>query len=139
MKTVWMVTEGIYSEYHVVGIFSTKEGAKIIENFCNKDQLRDTEIKEVILDAGLEKLNQGFFLYRVHMDADGKVKSCVPLFSSYDIGERPALHVVSRPCAAGDVICGNTWAKDEQHAVKIANEFRLQAQAKGTMKPRRGK
>lgn len=55
-KTVYLVTEGDYSDYHICGVFSTKELAEAY--FANTARAKDFHIEEQTLDAPALVLKQ---------------------------------------------------------------------------------
>lgn len=57
MDKVWIVEQGEYSDYSVLGIFSTKENAELVAEDINKDTDRYYDIasvRECTLDPGIE-------------------------------------------------------------------------------------
>ena len=146
MKNIYIVTAGEYSDYHIVAVFSTKEKA---DAFCAMFRKGEFDVVEYEVDAKVEAINKGLKQYHVNMNKDGSLfaggwsnPSGITLFKNENLldnfqtedylldlnfGKRyfdptvpKALHL--------EVIC---WAKDEQHAIKIANEKRAQYSANG--------
>jgi len=125
MKSVWVVEEGSYSDYHVVGVFSTKENADRIA------ELTDGYVNEWKIDPGIGELNQGREPYSVGMEKDGTVLYVSRNIWSYSLRITGKPTVV-RSCANPEgVLSGITFATSEEHAVKIANEIREQRIAEG--------
>lgn len=116
MAKVFMVTDGSYSDYRVLGIYSTKakaEKAKVLFN-------ADNEIDTIDLDV-VPKTPRGMLKWVVEMDRNGNVhvvyrENC----------ERPTNPVFVYKHFGSDVtyLRATLWAKDEEHAVKIVNEWR---------------
>ena len=109
-KSVWLVTDGDYSEYHVVGIFSTEEKARrFVELFGG-------HWDEEELDPFTREIRAGVVAYQIRMAEDGDVISIYatglpeehsPVFFHYN-----------------DEYTGTIHAKSEKHAIKIANDKR---------------
>ncbi len=118
---VWVATRGEYSDYQVVGAFSTKELAERMNSLLS-DMNPPLEVE---VDEPLTKLDAGYRKYHVLMEKAGNVLS---------------QHVESDLNAdwewvrnADETFHWQGWAKDEQHAIKIANERRTQAIVKGEL------
>ena len=113
MTTIYVVTEGCYSDYSICGVYSTKEKAEHA-----KVVWLDSDIEEYELDDLESKSNM--FFYEVQMDVNGntrKVSKTRPTIDAW------------WPCGGmqGDGFCSFfMWADNEKHAVKIANERRVQ-------------
>jgi hypothetical protein len=113
--TVWVVGFGSYSDYHVVGVYSSEELAdKAAE--CDPDHL----IEEIELDAPSDHEHPaGMKRFAVHMTRDGGI-DLLQVNIAHDIfGEGP-----SAPGTPREVWVFYMWARDEEHAIKIANERR---------------
>lgn len=128
---VYMVTAGEYSDYHVVGIYSTEEIAGTAARISGGDI---TEVDVDSNDLVVKRLEENN-CYDVCMLPNGDVlfirevdyirnagMSNVEYFSSYWLG-------VDRQ--RGPAYAGYVVAKDEAHAIKIVNEYRLQHIALG--------
>lgn len=142
-QTVWVVEQGKYSDYHVVGVFSSKEYAQQIADLLNRqrdaDRSYSATIAEWPLDPAVHELQQGMSRYLVHMLEDGTVERCEPwdvtesgygLAGDVEIWRRhnaPAY----RGKNVGDVLQVEVWATDETHAIKITNEHRTRLIATG--------
>lgn len=120
---IFLVTEGDYSDYHVVAAFSTREKAeKFAKKFVNPP-----EIEEYELDPVPERVyKDNMDLWYVQMAKDGKVWRS---FKTQPYGEVDDSHFPDSIEVRGDpdiFFCFNVWARDEDHAIKIANEKRTQ-------------
>ena len=139
-KTVWVVEQGEYSDYRVVGVFSSQKHAKTIANALNADGSNEATVAEWPLDPVVDELRQGFSPYVVHMRYDGTVERCEKWeITSYELSGRVSLwRRTQAPAYRGlgipDILTGTIWAKDEAHAIKIANEHRAQMIARGEWK-----
>ena len=117
---VFAVTTGEYSAYCVEGIYSTLENAeKAHRMFASENRIVEYEV-DAIPDHP-----PGMLYYLVEMDVNGntdRVKQCnVCEFHGWN----------GIPTPSGRYVGFDVWAKDETHAVKIANEKRIQLIASG--------
>lgn len=131
VKVVYMLEDGDYSDYHVIGIYSTRDRAKTVSAKVGGT------IREMPMNPGYDDICNGFTPWQVWMLRDGtteRVMGREP--SGYDIGdecrvwrrsEAPAYRGKGIP----DCLDATVWARDEQHAVKIVNEKRAQMIAEG--------
>ena len=124
---VYVVTSGTYSDYHIDAVFSTKENAEKYNNIYGKDDFEDIEEFEVddemalINRIGDEKIT----IYLVCMDRDGNVKEISKESPSVSL-VKELLAGKNRHILYADCMDMRVIAKDEKHAVKIANERRVQ-------------
>lgn len=100
---VYVVTQGEYSDYRIIGLFSSKDKAdQLIASYPPSCYSGQPRVEEYELDkVGIPK---GERLFRVSICVEGGVG-------------RMETYV---------------WAKDKQHAAKIANERRVQTIANST-------
>ncbi len=116
MAKVYMVTDGSYSDYRVLGIYSTKakaEKAKVLFN-------ADNEIDTIDLDV-VPKTPRGMLRWVVTMGHNGDTGGARRETCEYNY-VRASLYV---PWGGANAIMqAYVWAKDEEHAVKVANEWR---------------
>ena len=126
MSTVWLVTKGCYSDYRLVGVFSSKENAKkYMRAFPHDGYDGYNDIEEYELDRAIIEIDAGLRNYIINMAVDGQVLN-TQVNNEYDPNEgrfeiwggKRITHYTF-----------NIWAKDESHAVKIANERRIMALA----------
>lgn len=145
MTTIYVVTAGEYSDYRIHAMFSTRENAeRYMEALPNPGYSGYNEIEEWTLDDMPEPAARGLKSYEVQIRRDGEIVSVKGTntqeqehyshkaiywsekewvrdargCSEYVLVERP--HQIARLVM---------WAENEQHAVKIANERRIQALA----------
>ena len=112
-KIIYVVTDGYYSDYQIKGVFDDET---LAEQF--RLHFGYHSVEEYVLNLSAPQLRAGLQVYEVRMAHDGTVqyvKRC----------SDPPNNTVE---FWGDDSCMHTemWAKDEQHAVKIANERRAQ-------------
>ena len=118
MNKTYLVTDGSYSDYGIVGSFSSKEKAEsYVEKFGGRVETFD-------VDSELSELKRDVFNYRVEMNKKGDVVK-----TKCSTGERESTLVgISHSYFSSEhgnltmnVYCS---AKDEDHAIKIAGEIR---------------
>lgn len=122
MNKVFIVTDGYYSDYKIIGVYSSKKSAQeVIDSFSD---LNESQIEEWGIDTVLS-FPKGMKCYFLRMTKEGK---------AYDIDEgRNTImaleYALKKYMGFGsgghDLFC-NVLAKDKEHAVKIVNEKRIQ-------------
>lgn len=120
IEKVYIVTAGEYSDYHIVGVYSSKENAKMVKNKINKNSDWDwADIEVWQVDRGIEELKKHKSIYYVELNKRGdviEVEKCWDdfAFRGVDVFESS--------------ISGNlhtyVWANTKEEAVKIASERR---------------
>lgn len=129
-KKIYVVTSGSYSDYHIVAVYDNKELAE-----KHKDLLRDgNDVEEYVLNEDADLAQRGLKEFNVRMLRDGEVE----MASQWDIGRgeeecnleddeqyywKNGEKIVT---ASYKVLRVKCFAKDKQHAIKIANEKRIQ-------------
>ena len=142
MKSIWVIEKGSYSDYRVVGVYSTKEGAeRVCERINGEESYEPAVVSEWPLDPGVEAINQGLSPFIVHMLRDGTTKNVWMDESDFEyaLNDQPTIWRRSEaPAYQGknipDCLMARVFAKDSQHAVKIANERRTRMIASGEWK-----
>jgi hypothetical protein len=125
MKKVYAATSGSYSDYGIVAIFSTKEAAQLFME-RHPNQWNDwNDIEEYDLDPGVLQMRKGYSHWMVQMEEDGSTISA-EASGRYNLEAAPdkALRAESAGRRAR-WFNWYGWAKDQQHALKIANEHRI--------------
>lgn len=131
---VHIVTEGEYSDYHIVGVFSTECRAK---KFVGDDPDNESDIEEWEVNPKYpDEYNKGLDLWRLWMYRDGRSVDVRKLDRKLEVGEsylKLDNHYPNRKLmpVGESILYGYVWAKDEKHAVKITNEKRVQLIANG--------
>lgn len=113
-QKVYLVTAGEYSDYRVCSVHSTPEKA----NLAKKLFASENDIKELEVDL-LPDHPEGLFPYCVIMDKNGNVRR---IYSESVEDFEPEN---GTPTTDGKTVLFSMWAKDETHAIKIANEKRI--------------
>jgi len=115
MKSIYICTTGEYDEYRICGVFDNKTAAK---KFCKHF---GCGIEKWILNPFASELAKNYFPYFVRMSKDGNVISIDENPSFFGFGDSTKIH--------GFDIHKNMYlycmAESPEHAVKIANEFRI--------------
>lgn len=140
MGKVWIIEQGSYSDYRVVGIFSSSENAHKVCAWINSTEPYDrAEVAERTLDPVVDDLNAGRRQWYVHMHRDGTTETVRPNDSTYHLENNG--HIWDRPNAPAykgqglpALLTYYVWATDADHAVKIVNERRIQMIANGEWK-----
>lgn len=136
MKTIWVIEQGSYSDYHVVGVFSSKGKAQLICDHL-RSEYDSPSIAEWPIDPGVEGLSHGYSSWLGEMLYDGAVERMVERELSSDnlTGGLTLWKRASAPAYKGtnvpDCLHGTVLAKDRTHAIKIFNEKRTQLIALG--------
>lgn len=133
MKSVWVVEQGEYSDYSVVGVFSSMADAEL----CAKRAGGGASVDEWPLDPCVDELRAGKTLFSVHMGRDGETLWAEPSYLHHSISAGPAAKVITgwyRGESQRVYLDWQGWAKDKKHAVKIANEHRTRMIANGEWK-----
>ncbi len=118
----YVLTDGEYSDYHILGVYSTKdnaESAALLFNITNPP-----EEWEIDAPAGP---GDGMLPWCVKMDVDGRgcaERESAQYFEGF-------LADGWRPYGDGVSVAFYMWAHDAKHATKIANERRAQLIASG--------
>jgi len=130
--TVWALEDGDYSDYHVIGVFSSEANAKLAAIQFGGS------VVEWPLDPAVDEINAGLSTFIVWMHRDGYVERCETWQPSpyHPNGEMMLWRRSQAPAYRGtpkaiDIINATVWARDENHAVKIVNEHRSQLIASG--------
>jgi len=110
-KEIYVVSEGEWSDYSIVGVYSTKSLAE------RAAKAFDGRVETYKLDEHAAPLAQGKKVFFVRMQHDGGVIEAHNYHSD---------HLLDRTDFdyRGNLIT-SVWAKDEQTAIKIANERRV--------------
>lgn len=119
---IYVLTTGEYSDYKIVGLFTTKE---LAEAFMEKFNI-DGTVEEYELDVLDQYTKMEELAFKVLMKKDGTVEH---------------VNITDDVNDAINTFVGNNkfrlwctcFAKDKEHAIKITNEKRLQLIANNKM------
>jgi hypothetical protein len=121
-QAIYIVTSGDYSEYRICGAFTEEALAeKFIDSFSG-DNYSEFRIENYALNPYQYELKNDYKPFFVRMMKEGNCIEIKIRGSSYDFEDEGA--------AIGFDVNENMYisifAKDEKHAIKIANEKRVQ-------------
>jgi len=136
MTKIYVVTGGCYSDYHIVGVFSSEKLANKAAESLN------SQVETYELDKHSDRIVQGFSAYRIVMSLNGDVTSVredtYPCW--LDKATEQTCEKKRMPKFSGtkneyigwqSVREVYVWARDEKHAVKIAGDRRREMIANG--------
>ena len=122
-KKVYLVSQGDYSDYCIIGVFDTKQKAKkFIDSFA-LSEWSEKRIETFTLNPFEEEIKNKLKPYFLRMDKEGKIIDLA--LSEFHYGYFASSKKTSWTHDKHWMNC-NCFAKDEKHAIKIANEFRVQ-------------
>lgn len=145
--SVFCVEQGEYSDYKIVGVFSTPEKAQQLIDKMKVDYAAENEGEEMYgssvpriverkIDPYVEELNQGLLVFEVIMARNGDTMRCAneSFATAYDFPNVYGPCKIRRLINIEDrAIHGYVFAKDEKHAIKIMNEKRVALIAEGLL------
>ena len=139
---VWVIEQGSYSDYRVVGVFTSRKNAKLVADKINESEGYDkATVDEWKMNPAVDEINRGLTVWLGEMRRDGTVERCVPWeVSSYELAGgldiwRRATAQAYKGKGVEDCLHGKVWAKDKKHAIKIFNEKRTELIALGKWHP----
>lgn len=123
MKTFYAVTDGDYSDYHIVAITDNKERAENIKKLYTKSY------SEPMIEEFFDGEAKDEMLYCVEHRIDGSYCAKPQDFGMCNFADVNVVH---------ECICTSDWleylvdvfAKDENHAIKIAQDLWAEYKAK---------
>ena len=113
VNEVYVVSSGTYSDYGIVGIFDDFELAQK----ANASTCEANEIETYPINPDADKYRQGLWPFFVEMKKNGDV---------VDVGKekRDSNYIADWGSPGEHIFRAAIWARDEKHAIKIANERR---------------
>lgn len=136
-KSVWVIERGEYSDYCVVGVFSTKENAQKVLDTLPQGEYDHVGMAEWPLDPFIDNLRAGLKPFTIWMLQNGDVEKVEEYATDEEENPlqahpfRQYLNCYDKIVTCKASIYGTIFAKDSQHAIKIANEFRTRILAEG--------
>jgi hypothetical protein len=120
---MWLLTRGSYSDFEPLAVFATEEAA-----LRAKEAGLGEDVESIPLNPELVMPPEGYRRVCIEMTRDGDVKYCKEeLFQPDAVAGIMAIKPSYLDWAESrSVFFGTVWAKDETHAIKIANELRAQ-------------
>lgn len=126
---IYAVSTGSYSDYRVDALFSTEQLAQdYIDSLRTHAHMDNPRIEQYRLDEYTDKLKAGLLPWMVFMQRDGSTDddSIREVSPDFDTTQ----HIVINSGNIYEInllIRVHCWARDKDHAVKIANERRTVA------------
>lgn len=111
---VYVITQGVYSDYHIVGVALDKEKAERIASFFDSDS---TNIEEY--DTEKWDISDGRYLYSIRIDKGG-----IRIIENEDFYDPNVVRAY--PWGIYEV---SVMARDKKHAMKIASDMIAQYKA----------
>jgi hypothetical protein len=122
---IWLCSDGSYSDYHITAVYSDEETAKTVTAAYGWENAPE----EIELDPEVpQQIRDGYQHWRVYIWADnGDVQYAENAEDAEYATDRwhentNGWFMSGRKGWYGVVFC---WAKDKDHAIKIANERRI--------------
>jgi len=132
MSTIYIITSGEYSDYGIRAVFTDKALADAYINmYGNTGYYNDMSIEEWEADRFAEEMRQGHAIYRVQIWKSGDLYNCERDASLPDA--QTTIGIV-RWANNQELLTTIVIAKDEQHAIKVANERRTRLIAENEWK-----
>lgn len=122
MKRIYLCSQGEYSDYGIYGVFDDRH---LADAFA---KIFDCRVEERPINPYKMELRKGYRPYLVYISRAGKA-SCRESTVAYPFQQENLWHRVS--FARGGDLYLHCIAKDDRHAVKIANEQRSKVIALG--------
>lgn len=137
MKKIYAVNAGSYSDYRVVALFTTIELANEFMAAVPDSDYNDLEEFDLNPETA-DLIKRGYSLWQVRMlrngDTEKVTRQDMSVYGVGDVGHR-IWRRTQAPAYKGkgipDCLVSTVWAKNENAAVKIANEHRAQMIASG--------
>ena len=126
-KRVYVVTSGEYSDFRIEGIFTTRKKAILAKALI----IDSNDVEERVLDEATPPIGRGLDLFTVRIKKDGIHKVFKEGYITGDyISKANNKKCIPFNWDKSMMEC-YIWARDEQHARKIANERRAMILASG--------
>ena len=127
MDKIYLVTRGEYSDYEVIGAFSTEEKAQAVVDAINTNEeyYRDAEIEVLPLDS--IEVKPGCKIYDVRMSKEGDTDVRTLYYPSDSVGRTEFRFTTGwNGWKKGVYLVVTRYVETPEHVVKIANELRTQ-------------
>ena len=123
MKTFYAVTDGDYSDYHIIAITDNKERAENIK------KLYSSKYSEPMIEEFFDEEAKSEVLYDVLYNTDGSYNVNLQTFDKKYFSD---INIIRE-----NILCNHWWkyqvlviAKDKNHAIKIAQDLWAEYRAK---------
>lgn len=131
MTTIYVLTEGEYSDYHIVALYSTRELAEEAQKLCPFSDIEEYELDSL----QIPEHPSGYTGWHVSINVD---KNIIQVSYQYDILQgdfKPQEYYSdnSKWPNYPSLFVVNCWARDKEHAEKIALDkfYQFKAQQAG--------
>ena len=114
MKKIYIVTQGQYSDYKILGVFDKEELANKFITSGGKYEYDYPEIEEWELNPNAKNLKRGYLPFIVKMNRSGNVGGVKQESFDSNTGWYGNDTTMYNHC----------FAKDKEHAIKITSELR---------------
>lgn len=132
MEKVYVVTSGDYSDYCIDAIFSTPEKAQEYMEVVTDNNYNDIQEYEVDIPIDADDFEKYSWKGLLSF---GYKSFFVDMLKNGDGADAYQKHVSGTYCKIEqDHLHATVWAKNEEHAIKIVNEKRIQMIANGEWK-----
>ena len=117
--TIYVLTEGFYSNYRIVAVYSTKELAEEANSLCPDSQIEEYELDSLVIPEHPPGHSAWSVSINTKTDCIESAHQCDPLSRFFAVNEKyyGCPKYVSHLSPVYRVNC---WARDEEHAKKIA-------------------
>lgn len=118
MKTIYILTEGEYSDYHIVATFSTKKLAEEAQKHCPNSDIGEYELDALEIPEHPPGHTAWYVNINAKINAIYFVSQCDSLYG-FEPKEKYYENAIDVPGELNTftVYC---WARDKEHAEKIA-------------------
>ena len=116
---IYVITEGCYSDYHIVGVATDREMAKKIQKYINGEKWSYAEIEEYDTEEWKQVVNDNRTIYFVG-ESEGGGLYAMPILYDYPERYKSANKITTDSHGRLEVY---VLAKDEIHARKIASDL----------------
>lgn len=125
MKYVWIVSEGEYSDYQVIGVFSREEYADKYMKIYDEGIYNHVEKRKFKLDEMKKYIDENKSNYHIIMQENG---DSMIRYVNY-IEEKSDIYFNVNTLYRCIELCGKINAESSEKAIKILNEYRIQIKA----------
>jgi hypothetical protein len=124
-RTIYLLTQGSYSDFHVVAAFSTRDLAQRALDAGTGDDIEDCYI-----DPDMSMPPEGTSHFTLEMDVEGNL-TYEKLDDRFQFAGAMALNPTNIEYYDGrQAFHGSIWARDRESAIKAMNEVRVELIAK---------
>lgn len=130
-KLIYIVTDGSYSDYKICGVFDDPELAKEFQDAGGYENIEEFPLNPT--HPYFQQLKEGWDVFEVVMQKNGDTLECQIANRRYIDWKLPRFGWVNYYYDRGDLrnspdgyLDATVLARNEEHAIKIVNEKRVQ-------------